>query len=468
MPAAAILALMSAMIKCKWCTFDNDVGATHCAVCANALSVPQPSLSQAGASSGDLVCGWPLNNGSTCTYEAPQLQTLTRHRRELSGHSQYRASQDATESRQQSRLETMFKRARPDEGHTSAAAASSTRGNATSSTRSQPPPSSTFAQYAYQPPAQPPPPPPPAPQAPPPAEPQTGARLEEEMQQQQQQQQQEMIESITRIAAEAASHSLAGQISTLTQQLRDLPATLTRGIPAAVRDYDEREAARIAKEGGDTPFQHQIAACLTCAEIGKLPGFTFNSTENHLTCDDCFRYASSKHVPSLLRRGRETGLFKGTDETRKNPGKPAGPSNQKRPFKTIRWEVKHHCRTGSLHEWCAAHASEQRKEQAIANKTAMACARLVYIGIKEHNSYRSYERAIANQYAIGTQVGTKNHSREVKLQYPTPIHPPTNFSCHGAQFSRGFATSIYTTTVASMTKALTTIDTHGQVQVAGS
>ena len=104
---------------------------------------------------------------------------------------------------------------------------------------------------------------------------------------------------------------------------------------------------------------------------------------------------------------------------------------------TVRWEIKHHCRPGALHDWCVVHAAEQRKMTARSEATGIVCASLVYATVKEHNSYRSYERRIAYQYAIGTYVGTKNHSRE---------------------FARGFTNSIYTTTIECIEKTLTTYD----------
>ena len=91
---------------------------------------------------------------------------------------------------------------------------------------------------------------------------------------------------------------------------------------------------------------------------------------------------------------------------------------------TVRYEVKHHCRPGSLHEWCAVYAFEQRKITTRSIATGMVCAHLVYMNVTEHKSYRSCERSIANQRVIGTYVGTKNHSREFARGFTHSLYKP--------------------------------------------
>ena len=247
-----------------------------------------------------------------------------------------------------------------------------------------------------------------------------------------------LMASMAQAAADAATATLSTQMQAITQQLRDLPATLVRDVPAAVRDHDEAEAHRLSTEAADSSLQQQIMAAASCVEIGKLPGFEFITVENRVVCQDCFRYSSSKDCPGDLKRGaRDAGWFMGVDGTLVARSDRPGKYRQRRPMKAVRWEIKHHCRAGSLHEWCVVYASEQRKITSRSLATGMVCASLVYMNLWEHDSYRGYERRIAGQHAIGTYVGTKNHSRE---------------------FARGFTNSIYMTTVECLQTTLSTPD----------
>lgn len=116
-------------------------------------------------------------------------------------------------------------------------------------------------------------------------------------------------------------------------------------MPAAVRDHDEAEAERLSNEALDSSLQKQIAAAASCSELGKLVGFTFNATENTITCEDCFRYASSDKVPSILRRGaRDVGIFNGVNLERHPPRGRERLGREKRPMKTVRsekWNFTH-------------------------------------------------------------------------------------------------------------------------------
>ena len=113
----------------------------------------------------------------------------------------------------------------------------------------------------------------------------------------------DFVAGIATVAAQAATAALKAQISAVVSQLQSLPQALVREVPAAVCDHNEAEALRLSSEALDSSLQKQIAAAASCAEIGKLPGFIFNDTENTITCEDCFRYASSKDAPSTLRHG---------------------------------------------------------------------------------------------------------------------------------------------------------------------
>ena len=267
-------------------------------------------------------------------------------------------------------------------------------------------------------------------------------RLEQEQaslhQQRAQQEGIQLMASIAQAAAEAATAALSDQVHALTQQLQGLPAAFARDVPAAVRDHDEAEAVRRSSEAADSSLQKQIMAAATCVEIGKLPGFEYIAAENRMKCHDCFRYSSSKHCPGDLRRGaRDAGWFIGLDETRVPRSDRPNKFRHRRPMSTVRWEISHHCRAGSLHEWCVVYANEQRKMTSRSMAAGMACASLVYSNLWEQDSYRSYERRVATQHAMGTYVGTKNHSRE---------------------FARGFASSVYTTTVECLQTAISKPD----------
>ena len=397
---------------------------------------------------GQVLCGWPLNDGCVCDYHGAQF-TVNRHQRELGAHSEHRKKLEREASRKQTAFGSLFgKRQRASED--SAPSTSSTRSIPPSPP--QPPPATGTAPPSTL---------PSFPQAinsmPPPqyfdeftfdgtATTDEGRAYTERLEQQQadlhqehaQQEGLRLMASMAQAAAEAATAALSDQVHALTEQLRDLPANVARDIPAAVREHDEAEASRRSNEATDSSLQRQIMACATPTEIGKLPGFEFISAENRIKCFDCFRYASSKHCPGDLRRGaRDSGWFTGPDETLVPRADRPRKTRQRRPMSTVRWEVSHHCRAGSLHEWCVIYAEEQRKITSRSISAGMACVNLVYQNLWEHDSYRSYERRIAAQHAMGTYVGSKNHSRE---------------------FARGFTNSIYATTVECLQTALTTLD----------
>ena len=396
----------------------------------------------AGAdAAGEVTCGWPLNDGRRCDYSARQNH-VNRHRRELAAHSEHRAKLERESSRGQTQFGSFFGK-RPRVSEDSASSTSSTRAIPPPP---QPPPAATTSSTRFT---------PTRPSMPAPfhefafggtATTAEGRAYTERMEQEQailhqQQAQQEGIQllaSMAQAAAEAATAALSEQVHALTQQLQGLPAAVARDVPAAVREHDEAEALRRSTEAADSSLQNQIMAAATCVEIGKLEGFEFFPAENRIKCQDCFRYSSSKHCPGDLRRGAcDAGWFQGVDETLVARADRPNKTRQRRPMSTVRWEVKHHCRAGSLHEWCVMYAAEQRKITSRSLAAGMTCASLVYQNLWEHDSYRSYERRIASQYAMGTYIGTKNHSRE---------------------FARGLTDSIYTVTVECLQSALTTPD----------
>jgi polyhydroxyalkanoate synthesis regulator phasin len=404
---------------CEKCTYENeDPKSGTCAMCGSLLPSVQPTQQPTcsmptSASASAVTCGWPLDDGRICTYSAAQ-QTVSRHQREVTAHSKYRAQLASRASQSQAGL--FGKRQRSDESTSTTRsvpppppAAAPAPAAVTSSTRTipSPPPAAstaqtrnTFDEFTFD-----------------------GSatttegnayteRLEREQaslhQERAQQEGLKLMASIAQAAAEAATAALSGQVQALTEQLRSLPADVARDIPAAVRDHDEAEALRRSSEATDSSLQKQIMAAATCAEIGKLPGFVFVAEVNRIKCQDCFRYSSSKHCPGDLRRGaRDAGWFMGPDETRVARADRPGKSRQRRPMSTVCWEVSHHCRAGSLHEWCVVFAAEQRKITSRSMAAGMVCASLVYQNIWEHDSYRSFERRIAGQHGIGTYVGTK-------------------------------------------------------------
>lgn len=78
-------------------------------------------------------------------------------------------------------------------------------------------------------------------------------------------------------------------------------------------------------------------------------------------------------------------------------------------------------------------AADTRRAKSIG----MTCGRLVLQIIKEHDSERSYERRVAAQHAIGTNMGNKNHS---------------------TRFCRGLKKAMHDVTTDIIQTVLTTID----------
>ena len=89
----------------------------------------------------------------------------------------------------------------------------------------------------------------------------------------------------------------------------DMPARVAgqvvESVPRAVREYDELQAeidANARAEEASRPLLRKIEACTTVHQLIKLPGWSFNRTENLLICDDCYRYAT--YAPGHLSRGQ--------------------------------------------------------------------------------------------------------------------------------------------------------------------
>ena len=255
---------------CPVCTFDNeDPSANTCAVCSSLLpAATKPAAAAQSTSAARLVsgrrnviCGWPLDDGSVCSYSASQ-DHVNRHRRELTAHGKYRTQQSAKSESNQRRLASSFgKRPRIDEPTSSTRSSppppATAPAAATSSTRhtpvSPPVPSATtqarslFDEYAFDGSAC-------------TAE---GRAFTERSQQQQadlhqehaQQEGLRLMASIAQAAAEAATAALSDQVRALTEQLRELPANVARDIPAAVREHDEAEASRRSNEATDSSLQ---------------------------------------------------------------------------------------------------------------------------------------------------------------------------------------------------------------------
>ena len=214
-------------------------------------------------------------------------------------------------------------------------------------------------------------------------------------------------------------------IKPITKLINALPSQFA----AAVRKHDEAEAVRIAAADEETHLERQIQRCMSCTEIGKLEGFDYWASTNKIYCLDCQRYgymAPGKHT----RGASSWGEYEGPHAREPLSG------IKVRAFYTVKHAVLRHARSG-LHAWCEVHAVEVAAETRKAKSTGMTCGRLVLQIIKEHDSERSYERRVAAQYAMGLDMGNKNHSR---------------------YFCRGLKKAMHDVMTATIQSVLTTID----------
>jgi len=190
--------------------------------------------------------------------------------------------------------------------------------------------------------------------------------------------------------------------TTVITPITGLIAALPSQLAAALRKYDEEEAVRLAAAAEETHLERQIERCMTCTEIGRLDAFDYDATMNRIFCLDCQRYgykAPGKHTHGM----RSWGDYDGP-----HPAEPLR-GIKAREFKTVKHAVLRHARS-PLHAWCEVHAIEAAAETRKTQSAGMICGRLVLQIVKEHDSERSYERRIAAQHAMGSDVGNKNHS----------------------------------------------------------
>ena len=195
---------------------------------------------------------------------------------------------------------------------------------------------------------------------------------------------------------------MAALATAVITPITSLIAALPSQLAAAMRKHDEDEAVRIAAAAEETHLERQIQRCVTCTEIGKLDPFDYSATWNRIYCLDCQRYgyrAPGKHKHGMI----SWGDYEGNHAAEPLRGIKA------REFYTVKHAVLQHARSG-LHAWCEVHAVEAAAETRKAQSTGMICGRLVLQIIKEHDSERSYERRVAAQHAMGSDMGNKNHS----------------------------------------------------------
>jgi len=204
-----------------------------------------------------------------------------------------------------------------------------------------------------------------------------------------------------------------GQSAVLQQALQqELPAAL---IEAEVRRQAEKEQIQTAKANATRDMQ--LAACKSCADIGKLEGFSFLAQKNLVQCDACFRY-SAFAPPALKRSNQSTGVWLGT--------------NLRRDFRTVRQTVQRHLglekgseMDGAWHEWCIAHAAEQLRVDSENRNAGLNVGKLGLMLIKQHQSDYSFERECTLLQTFDVNLGTKNHSRMFMPRLRDAFHAVT-------------------------------------------
>ena len=113
---------------------------------------------------------------------------------------------------------------------------------------------------------------------------------------------------------------LLQQVEQLTQALAELPKLVAAEVPRAVRTYDDETAEQQRTRAQESAFSstfRQIELAKFLADLGKVPGFTWNAADNVIYCDDCFKYQKSddmeKKAPAKVRQGaRDGGVIAGT------------------------------------------------------------------------------------------------------------------------------------------------------------
>ena len=220
-------------------------------------------------------------------------------------------------------------------------------------------------------------------------------------------------------SASLAQNQMLDTLASVTRALEGLPSQLARDLPNMLRAHDEAERHRQQDNGELTELQMRVDNCRTCEEIGRLPGLSFDTKFNVISCGNCQRY-------HMEYKGTGT-----TGGTRGKGGEFAGPkanlprgASDARPFPVVRFAVKTHL--GSpMHAWCDIHAAEESRRDESRKHVGLNCGRMVLQGVKEHDSMRSYERRIATEVAMGNPVGTKNHSQEFASKFTDALHDET-------------------------------------------
>ena len=113
--------------QCTRCTFlEEDDTLSKCSMCDDKLKQPGAGGScsvDSTALPGEPLpgeCGWPCNDGKTCSYATRHEFHLARHRRECKDHSIHRARLDAQDKQPAGLLPRLFKRQRSENAASSA------------------------------------------------------------------------------------------------------------------------------------------------------------------------------------------------------------------------------------------------------------------------------------------------------------------------------------------------------------
>ena len=205
------------------------------------------------------------------------------------------------------------------------------------------------------------------------------------------------------VDVDPASASLAGILEAISRKLEDLPMQVAAAMPHAVRAYDQAEESRQQKESHMRQHEEEVSkiyAAKTMRALGELEGWHWNAMDNVLVCNGCAQYADDSHLPNASG----CGCIQGVDLAKGDNGR------ERRPFYAVHRKMAEHV-CGTVHEWCTAHAAKMRQRDIEQTNAGINVAKLVLQNIKEHDSDASFERRISAAKCMGSDVGTKNHSR---------------------------------------------------------
>ena len=201
----------------------------------------------------------------------------------------------------------------------------------------------------------------------------------------------------------------------LSELSTSMPSAVARQMPAAVHEAEmQREHDRQEVERRKQVQTHgvQIKACSDLLQLGKLAGWRFDTAENLLICENCYRY--SFNAPAELKRMNMTcGVIKG-------PCKKSS-FTAVRYLSNVKQDMIVHA-SSAWHDWCECHAAEQLRVGDKLRQAGLNVGKLVLANVKEHDSDTSFERRITLLQSIGVNVGTKQHSRKFVTSLRGAMH----------------------------------------------